>query len=57
MKTVLLLEVKIYRAGDLVHILEQLIEARTDIDVVNQADLIATDVLHQVCLIKIGYVC
>ena len=48
------------RAGDLVHILEQLIEARTDIDVVNQADLGATDVLHQgnldkdwVCMLSI----
>ena len=36
----------------LVHILEQLIEARTDIDVVNQADLGATDVLHQGMLDK-----
>lgn len=36
----------------LVHILEQLIENRTDIDVVNQADLGATDVLHQGMLDK-----
>lgn len=36
----------------LVHILEQLIEERTDIDVMNQADLGATDVLHQGMLDK-----
>jgi osmoprotectant transport system substrate-binding protein len=36
----------------LVHILEQLIEERTELDVVNQADLGATDVLHQGMLDK-----